>query len=319
MIELFESCVMEVCDTYHVNANIIEKIENTLSTIQIEKKSEENNKENMTKFPGIVSLMQLQSYSLHLVLQEGKNYFSRVAAYSVFAKIFDPATQKFSFKAYYCDPEYKEPENSFIQKEKSEVIISERSLESYEALDFKLGIKKLKKLQRDVLKLFISKDFSWIPLDLSRIIIDYVVYEIPFKLIGQVTRQISGMEFLPRDVNSRVTPFDQELRSRLELFSGMGMKTQEVYKKYGLLFYYCESLELIHCWTKKKLEKSVYLSHQSPYVRTIPVGGQTKNLLQFISESSRKKSKRGHVFQYREDGHKIHSLSGSLIHNFKIN
>ena len=330
MIELFEACMMEICDKYHVNANVDEK-KDIPATIEIKGKIEKINKEEMTEFPGIVSLMQLKSYPLHIVLQEGKNYFSRMADYSVFTKIFNHKTRKFSFKAYYYDPENKIMKRGKIFPNKRdrclerEIMITERPLDLYEIYDFKLGIKRLENLQRDVLKLFKSEDFRWMPLELSMIIVEYIIYEIPFKLIGQVSVQPRHEDKdAPKDV-----PKEFAGRPGLELFAHM--KTMEVYIKYNLIFYYCENIQLINCWTSKKLKKGICFNYKFEFFKLINHGqlsyfpsfvkrsrgcSITQNLLKFISESSRKESKSGDIFQHRQE---IYSPLEPLIYNFKIN
>lgn len=317
LIELFEFCMMEVCAKYHVNANI-EEIRNIPKTIGIEEKIKTiSSKNKIIDFPEIASLKQLESYPLYLVLQIGKNYFSRVAPYSVFAKIFHPTTQRFSFKAYYYDPENEEikRENNaqlVIESKKNgvyikdwqpllysmtdEVKINERPLTSYEENDFKLGIEGLIQFHQSVLKLFESEELRWMLLVLSEIIVSYLTYEIPFKLIGQIsTNDPDDHEYLNR-------------RPGLELFDRM--KTGEVYTKHNRIFYYCSESYLIHFWTEERLKKRIYFDYMYLHPldkardfrlpgdaivekRSLERNSNTQKILEFITESTNKNSKSG--------------------------
>jgi hypothetical protein len=331
MIELFEACMIEICDKYHVNANIVKKAEDISVKIATEEKIRAPSEENvMDEFLGIVSLKQLESYPLYFVLQVGKNYFSRVAEYSVFAKIFDHQTQEILFKAYYYDPEDKkikqESAKQLVMESKKDglyiggwqdlpylktvkqanvVKIAERSLTLYEINDFKLGIKGLKKLHLDVLKLFKSEYFRWMPLELSKIILEYVVYEIPFKLIGQMY-----FPFIMENVDKYL-----DRRPGLELFDRM--KSYEVYKKYNRIFYYCSNSNMIHCWTRKKLKKGVQFDYiyrhplqkthdsRSPgdaiVKRSLGWSTDVQKCLGFITESTRKKLAKGSVVEHKRE------------------
>lgn len=328
IIEMFNFCMTTTYEKYKVNVNVSngESLElKTEPAININNSSHKNFAVDAIEIP---DLKKLNSFPLYSIFQEGKHYFSRVAPYSVFAKLSDKPKDHL-FKAYYMDPEENKikaetkrkliveskPKGLYIKEWQtlpdqqegdtngSGMQLKERPLTSYEINDFKLGIKGLKKFQQRALK--ILTDQILLPRVLINIMITYLVYKIPFKVIGRVYVDNP-------DYNAVHKYLDR--RPGLELFDRM--KFGEIYQKYNKIFYYCLNFNVINRWTRKSLQKRIHTDYcymhplEKKYDNREPgdfivekedTGWglyDIQNTLEFFAKSIKTKPKSGQVFQH---------------------